>query len=116
MGMHARPFRPFGAPVFRFAVSQGVALGFHILCLWHRTLREQLAQTEFRSNSNSDCRVPGERPSRPMDWNRMDLFGSPGFPAIAHPRAALEQSVLAVLPADNVCPIRGLEEDGYWQS
>ncbi len=34
MGTH-NDFAPFGALVFRFAGSQGVALGFHILCLWH---------------------------------------------------------------------------------
>ena len=50
-------FAPFGAPVVRFTGSQGVALGFHIWCLWHSTLCEQLAQSEFRSNSN--CRAPG---------------------------------------------------------
>ncbi len=68
MGMHDH-FAPFGALVFRFAGSQGVALGFHIVCLWHRTLCEQLAQSEFRSNSNVNCRAPGEQPSGRMDWN-----------------------------------------------
>ena len=34
MGMRDH-FAPLGALVFRFADSQGVALGFHILCLWH---------------------------------------------------------------------------------
>ncbi len=35
MGMHDH-FAPFWTLVSRFAGSRGVALGFHILCLWHR--------------------------------------------------------------------------------
>jgi len=35
---------PFGALVFRFTGSQGVALRFQILCLWHRTLCTQARQ------------------------------------------------------------------------
>ena len=52
----ARSFRPFGAFDFRFAVSQGVALGFHILCLWHSTLctsfdHRNSVSTSKRANS-----------------------------------------------------------------
>ena len=108
MGMHDH-FAPLGALVVRFTDSQGVALGFHILCLWHGTLCGQLARSEFRTNSNAsfNCGTPGEQPSRPMGGNRIDLFGSPGFPAFAQARVGQ-----ATGPAHHWSDVVGLRSAG----
>ena len=45
--------------------------------------QEQLVQGEFRSNSNSNWREPGERPSRLMDVIDWIFSGSLRFPAFA---------------------------------